>query len=68
MLVSTIHAIISTWNLVLFAAKPNDNMGMFTMISGTIQDPYAEFRVSEDATVTKERLIEQYNDTYWEKR
>ena len=43
-------------------------MGMFTIISGTIQDPYAEFMVSEDATVTKERLIEQYNDTYWEKR
>jgi len=24
--------------------------------------------VSEDASVSKERLIEQYNDTYWEKR
>ena len=31
-LVSTIHEIISTWNLVLFAPEPTDNMGMFTMI------------------------------------
>ncbi|KAF6021141.1 TUBGCP2 [Bugula neritina] len=50
------------------AAVPYLHMLELWLYRGIIQDPYAEFMVSEDASVSKERLIEQYNDTYWEKR
>lgn len=50
------------------SASPYLHMLQLWLYRGVIDDPYAEFMVSEDLSVAKERLIEQYNDTYWEKR
>ena len=50
------------------AAVPYLHMLELWLYRGTIQDPYAEFMVVEDLGITKERLIDQYDGTYWEKR
>lgn len=33
---------------------------------GRINDPYSEFLVEENETIQKEKLQEEYNDSYWE--
>ncbi|XP_076466365.1 gamma-tubulin complex component 2-like isoform X2 [Babylonia areolata] len=33
---------------------------------GIIRDPYSEFLVEENEKIQKEKLLEEYNDAYWE--
>ena len=35
---------------------------------GVVHDPYSEFMIKEHGTIQKNRLHEEYNDAYWERR
>jgi gamma-tubulin complex component 2 len=35
---------------------------------GQINDPYHEFMISEDKEITKEKLQEDFNEKFWEKK
>lgn len=35
---------------------------------GVVHDPYSEFMIKEHETIQKDRLHEEYNDAYWDRR
>lgn len=35
---------------------------------GVVHDPYSEFMIKEHDTIQKDRLHEEYNDAYWDRR
>ena len=50
------------------ASKPYMAMLNQWLHRGTIQDPHGEFLIREQKTINRDRLDEDFTDTYWEKR
>jgi gamma-tubulin complex component 2 len=50
------------------ASKPYLSMLEDWIYKGQINDPYHEFMISEDKEITKEKLQEDFNEKFWEKK
>lgn len=35
---------------------------------GVVDDPFSEFMVREDVTISRDSTVKTYNDAYWERR
>ena len=55
-------------HLVEAACKPYFEMLSKWMYQGTVEDPYCEFMIEEHELIQKDRLHQEYNDAYWERR
>ena len=50
------------------ASKPFMEMLSLWIHEGKVMDPYAEFMISENKDIERNRLHEEYNDDYWERK
>ena len=50
------------------ACQPYFNMLQLWVYRGIVSDPYGEFMITEHEGIQKDRLHDEYNDAYWEKR
>lgn len=50
------------------ACRPYFNMLQLWVHRGVVSDPYGEFMIREHEAVRKDRLHDEYNDSYWETR
>jgi gamma-tubulin complex component 2 len=50
------------------ASKPYLSMLEDWIYKGQINDPYHEFMITEDKEITKEKLQEDFNEKFWEKK
>ena len=76
---TTLHAITTGYigearaqelclHLTRAACQPYFNSLGEWIYCGVVHDPYAEFMIREHGAILKDRLSEQYNDAYWERR
>ena len=50
------------------ASKPFMEMLSLWIHEGKVVDPYAEFMITENEEIKRDRLHDEYNDDYWERR
>ncbi|KAI9054713.1 hypothetical protein LZ554_001864 [Drepanopeziza brunnea f. sp. 'monogermtubi'] len=55
-------------SLLRDASRPYMMMLNEWLHHGSIKDPHAEFLVREQKSMTREKLVEDYTDEYWERR
>lgn len=55
-------------HLITAASKPYLAMLSSWLFDGKVTDPYLEFMITEDPEIKRDRLHEEYNDDYWERR
>lgn len=55
-------------HLTQAACKPYFEILEKWIYTGVISDPYREFMIEEHEVIRKDRLHEEYNDAYWERR
>lgn len=55
-------------HLTQAACKPYFLMLQRWVYEGVIADPYQEFMITEHEMIQKDRLHQEYNDSYWERR
>lgn len=55
-------------HLLAKASEPFIKMLSLWLLRGDLSDPYKEFMINEDMSVTRQTLAEDFNSQYWEKR